>query len=217
MKRAMLPAVAVCCLSGAVCLAALKQRHTGKSDGRFDYYILSLSWAPNYCAGHPKDHSIECRAGRQANFVLHGLWPEANRGSMPTNCSPASPVASSTARHMLQYYPSRGLIQHEWSTHGTCSGLSAGDYFSKVEQAFNAVRVPDQYRNLDHSQSFSVQDVEQNFASANGAPAGAFRISCRSGELVNVQVCMNKDLQYQACAASARECSSPQVLMRPVH
>jgi ribonuclease T2 len=117
---------------------------------------------------------------------------------------------------MQQYYPSRGMIQHEWSTHGTCSGLTASDYFSKVEQAFNAVRIPDQFRNLDRSQAFDVKDVEQSFAAANNAPAGAFRVSCHSGELVAVEVCLNKDLQYQACTASARECSTRQVLMRPV-
>lgn len=216
MKRAMMPALMCSCLSAAICLAALKQRHSSRTDGTFDYYVLSLSWAPNYCAGHHKDHSIECRAGRQANFVLHGLWPQANAGSPPTNCATASPVANSTTRHMLQYYPSRGMVQHEWSTHGTCSGLSSSDYFSKVEQAFSTVRVPEQFRNLDHSQTLDVKDIEQSFASANNAPAGAFRVSCHTGELVAVEVCLNKDLQYQACAASARECSSRRVLMRPV-
>jgi ribonuclease T2 len=94
--------------------------------------------------------------------------------------------------------------------------MAAPDYFSKVEQAFNAVRVPDQYRNLDHSQAVDVKDVEQSFAAANNAPAGAFRVSCHAGELINVEVCMNKDLHYQACTASARDCSSAKVLMRAV-
>jgi ribonuclease T2 len=117
---------------------------------------------------------------------------------------------------MLQYYPSHGLIQHEWNTHGTCSGLGAADYFSKVEQAFNSVRIPDQFRNLDHDQTVDVAALEQSFASANSAPAGAFRVSCHGGELVNVQACVSKDLQFQACAPSTRECSSRQVLMRLV-
>jgi ribonuclease T2 len=85
-----------------------------------------------------------------------------------------------------------------------------------VEQAYTTVRIPDQFRNLDQSRTIDVKDVEQSFASANNAPGGAFRISCHAGELVNVEVCLNKNLQYQACPASARECSSRQVLMRPV-
>jgi ribonuclease T2 len=200
----------------AVCLNAAKHS-AGNTSGQFDYYLLALFWAPNYCAGHPGDHSIECRAGKHANFVLHGLWPQANAGQPPTNCGSASPVAGATVRHMLQYFPNRSLIQHEWTTHGTCSGLAAADYFGKVEQAYTSVKIPDQYRSLDHSQKLNLKDVEQSFASANGAPAGAFRISCHAGELVNVEVCLNKDLQYQACTASARECPSAQVLMRPVN
>ncbi|HEY6308870.1 MAG TPA: ribonuclease T2 [Candidatus Angelobacter sp.] len=209
--------MAMCaCLSAAVCLAAFKQHHAVNFGGQFDYYMLSLSWAPNYCAGHPGDHSIECRTGQHANFVLHGLWPQASAGQPPTSCAPASPVAAATVRHMLDYYASRGLIQHEWATHGTCSGLSAADYFGKVEQAFNAVKVPDQYRSLDRTRNLSVKEIEQNFASANNADAGAFRVSCHGGELVNLEICMNKDLQYQACTSSVRECPSPQVLLRPV-
>ena len=117
---------------------------------------------------------------------------------------------------MLQYFPSRGLIQHEWATHGTCSGFSSADYFGKVEQAFNAVKIPDQYRSVDRDQQLSVREIEQSFASANNGPADAFRISCHGGELVGVEVCLNKDLQYRACTASARECPVAQVLMRPV-
>jgi ribonuclease T2 len=214
MKRTMLPMLA--CLCVAICLNAAKHS-PAKASGQFDYFLLSLSWAPNYCAGHPGDHSIECRAGKHANFVLHGLWPQSNTGQSPTNCGSASPVSSATVRHMLQYFPSASLVQHEWSTHGTCSGLTAAQYFAKVEQAYTAVKIPDQFRSLDHSQKIDVKEIEQGFASANGAPAGAFRISCHAAELVNVEVCLSKDLQYQACTASARECPSAQVLMRPVN
>jgi ribonuclease T2 len=217
MKRMSTVAAVWFCFIAATGQAAPKQHHSTKTNGQFDYYLLSLSWAPNYCAGHPKDHSVECRAGRHANFVLHGLWPQMATGQQRTNCTTASPVSSATVQHMRQYYPSSSLIQHEWSTHGTCSGLSAADYFGQVEQAFTAIKIPDQYRNLGQSQTLDVKDIEQGFAAANNAPTGAFRISCHSGELVNVEVCLSKDLQYQACTASARECPSAQVLMRPVN
>ena len=114
--------------------------------GNFDYYLLALSWAPNYCAGHPNDHSSECRIGGHTGFVLHGLWPQANSGAPPMSCSTASPVAADTVDHMLNFMPSRGLIQHEWKEHGTCSGLSAQEYFAKVELAFRNVHVPQQYQ-----------------------------------------------------------------------
>ncbi len=215
MHRVMLPAAMLACVFAAACANAFKH-HAANSGGEFDYYLLSLSWAPNYCAGRPTDQSLECRAGQHANFVLHGLWPQSNTGQPPLNCGSARPVSSAIVRHMLQYFPSRGLIQHEWTNHGTCSGLSAQDYFSKVEQAYNQIKIPDQYRNLDHIQTVSVQELEWNFATANRAPAGAFRVSCHAGEVVGVEVCLDKELKVRACTAGAGECPAQQVLMRPV-
>lgn len=195
------------------------RRHRKVADGppgQFDYYVLSLSWAPNYCAGHPGDHSRECSVGQQANFVLHGLWPQANSGNSPSACDPASPVSHAIVRHMLEYYPSRGLIQHEWQKHGTCTGASASQYFDQVEQAFNAIKIPDQYRNLNHNDALLVHDIEKSFADINHAPAEAFRVACHAGEMVNVVACLTKDLRYTACTSSVHECRSPQVLMRQV-
>jgi ribonuclease T2 len=217
MRRAELAIVAIVCF---VLPAGLAMRHHRQEadgpQGQFDYYVLALSWAPNYCAGHPKDHSRECSVGQQANFVLHGLWPQANHGNPPSRCAEAQPVSHALVRHMLEYYPSPSLVQHEWQEHGVCSGASAGEYFGQVEQAFNAVKIPDQYRNLNREDSVSVRDIEQSFAQANHAPREAFRITCHDGEMVSLEACFTKDLQYMACTDNLRECRSPQVLMRQV-
>src|SRR5260221_4948803 len=114
-----------------------------KGTGNFDYYLLALSWAPNYCAGHPNDHSSECRIGGHTAFVLHRLWPQANSGAPPMSCSTACPVPAETVDHMLNFMPSRGLIQHEWQEHGTSSGLSSQENFAKAEQAFRNLHVPE--------------------------------------------------------------------------
>jgi ribonuclease T2 len=185
------------------------------SGGDFDYYLLALSWAPNYCAGHPSHHSSECKIGGHNAFVLHGLWPQANSGAPPMSCSTASPVASDTVDHMLNYMPSRGLIQHEWEKHGTCTGLAAQDYFAKVEQAFKNVHVPEQYPRLEHEQQFNVSDLEKSFAEANHAPPEVFRVSCHAGALVSVEICVDKNLRYQSCTQSVRECPANQVDMLP--
>jgi ribonuclease T2 len=131
------------------------------------------------------------------------------------SCSNAPPVATGTVDHMLNYMPSRGLIQHEWQEHGTCSGLSAAEYFGQAEQAFKSVHVPDQYSRLDHEQQLSVRDLENSFAEANHAPPESFRVSCHAGALVSLEVCVDKNLQYQSCTQSVRECPMNQVDMRP--
>ena len=45
------------------------------STADFDYYVLALSWAPDYCSANPNDPQ-ECSPGRKYAFVLHGFWPQ---------------------------------------------------------------------------------------------------------------------------------------------
>jgi ribonuclease T2 len=199
-------------------LAATGESRKHKSSAgpaSFDYYLLSLSWAPTYCAEHPTDKSSECKSGNHTAFVLHGLWPSANQGQQPMSCGPASPVAARVVQHMQQYFPTKGLIQHEWVKHGTCSGLSSADYFGEVERAFKSVQVPERYRTLRQKQQLKVSEIEQDFAQANSAPTGAFRVSCHAGELVGLDACLDKDLKFQACPKSEHECPSSQVSLAP--
>jgi ribonuclease T2 len=210
--------ILLCAFLCLTSLAFAKHHHHHDSEasaGQFDYYLLSLSWAPNYCASHLGDHSAECRIGGHNAFVLHGLWPQSSSGPPPMSCSNGSPVAAATVDHMMNFMPSRSLIQHEWQKHGTCTGLSAQDYFDQAEQAFTHVQVPAEYRSLNHEQQFNVSDLEKHFAEANHAPSEAFRVSCHSGDLVSMQVCVDKNLQYRSCTQSVHECPVNQVDMRP--
>ena len=70
-------------------------------------------------------------------------------------------------------------------------------------------------RRLDHEKRFSVTDLEKTFADANHASPQAFRISCHAGELVSLEVCVDKNLQFQSCTQSVRECPVNKVDMRP--
>jgi len=44
--------------------------------GEFDYYVMSLSWSPNWCAleGDARG-SPQCDDSADFGWVLHGLWP----------------------------------------------------------------------------------------------------------------------------------------------
>src|SRR5262249_3258791 len=95
----------------------------------FSYYVLVLSYAPDFCA-QPQGQKDprECGTGRHVGFVVHGLWPQGESTRGPENCGPARPVPQAVVQSMLKYIPTESLIQHEWAAHGTCSGLSATDY-----------------------------------------------------------------------------------------
>jgi ribonuclease T2 len=182
----------------------------------FDYYLLALSWAPEFCTSRASDAtSSECDPSHHFGLVVHGLWPQNNDGTYPENCAPARPVAEQTVRHMLAVMPANGLIQHEWATHGTCSGLAAQDYFAAVEKAFNVVQVPPEYRAPSQTISASPSEIEQKFADANHSPRGAFRVSCSKGEFTALEICLTPDLRYRDCG-SLRDCRARQVTILPV-
>jgi len=202
--------------------AAFSRHHSSvnaadNTPGHFDYYLLTLSWAPEFCATHSgNSSSSECDPQRHFGFVVHGLWPQNNDGSYPQDCAPASPVAQPTVQHMLAIMPSRGLIQHEWTEHGTCSGLPPREYFADIEKAFGAVQIPPEYHAPAQTISASPADIEQKFAAANHASSGVFRVSCSHAEFVALEVCLTRDLQYRECGPKVRECRTRQVTVQAV-
>ena len=118
---------------------------------------------------------------------------------------------------MLAYIPSEGLIQHEWTNHGTCSGLSSAQYFENVRKAFDSVAIPLEYKNLSRQVQVNPSDIESKFVAANPSfPGAAFRVSCHGDELQEVRICFSKDLKPRACTDTAGECRLGSIVMRPV-
>jgi ribonuclease T2 len=195
-------------------LAALQAQFRGQ----FDYYVLSLSWAPEFCAqpGEAAANPLECAPGRRVRFIVHGLWPEANEGKSPESCGPSKAVSKGLVNDLLLYMPSPGLIQYEWATHGTCSGLNQDAYFTKVLLARAAVQIPVQLASIGTAETESPAQVEAQFAGANPSfPKGAIRTSCRNGALTEVRACFDKELRARVCTASAGECTAAAVTIRP--
>lgn len=112
---------------------------------------------------------------------------------------------------MLGIMPSRGLIQHQWRKHGTCSGLSPAGYFDLTRQAFERIRIPDSFTSPGQGGRISPQDAEAAFAAANpGLRPEGMAISCNRGLLTEVRICLTKDLQFRACPAVDRSgCRNP--------
>jgi len=195
---------------------AKKKKTKSSASPTFTYYMLTLSWAPDFCAHSNSKDPAECGPGRKIGFVVHGLWPQGDTSRGPENCG-GSPVAQSIVQTMLPYIPTASLVQHDWKTHGTCSGLSAADYFATVRKARDGVKIPDDFQSPAQSQALSPGQIESAFATANPAyPAQAFRTSCTSGALQEVRICFNKDLSPRACTSSAGECSTASMTVLPV-
>jgi len=182
---------------------------TPEAPQSFDYYLLNLSWSPEFCYSHPE--AVEC--SEHASFVLHGLWPQKSGGGYPENCSDA-PGPRNPALYS-DLYPDPGLLRHEWRTHGTCSGLTPDAFFSLARKAVHSVKIPAQLVSLDHQESMPRQDIVDLFTRANPSiPASSLVISCGHNYLTAVEVCFSKSLQPVACGP-IRSCRANTVRIPP--
>jgi ribonuclease T2 len=207
------------CLFAVTAATARSRKKRPQGDATFSYYLLSLSYAPDFCAQPTGDKDPrECGSGRRVGFVVHGLWPQGENSRGPENCGPARPVAQDIVRSTLAYVPTESLIQHEWASHGTCSGLSAADYFALVRRARDLVKIPADLNAPASQLHLSPAEIEAKLAAANpNFPRGAFRVSCyRDAELQEVRIAFDKDLAPRAAGGSAGSCAAGTVLLHPV-
>jgi ribonuclease T2 len=166
----------------------------------FDFYLLNLSWSPEFCFSHP--NAAECAA--HPAFVLHGLWPENADGSYPEKCSTAAGPAD--PGQYKDIYPDAGLLAHEWQTHGTCSGLSADAFFETARAAYGSVAIPPRLKTLTAETSLRPDQIVDLFTASNPTiPASSVVVSCGHNYLTAVEVCLDKGLHPTACGA-VRSC-----------
>jgi len=215
-------ATALCLLllSGAMARSRRTRKGASVAPGDFDYYLLALSWAPDFCdRSDVQKDPRECGPGRKLGFVVHGLWPQGETARGPERCGNASPVSQVIIQATLNYIPTESLIQHEWTTHGSCSGMNAADYFAALRKARDAVKLPPDLDQASQQVQLSPAQIEAKVAAANPAyPKTAFRTSCYSKdkELQEVRICLNKDLSPRSCGSSAGECPLPNISLLPV-
>jgi len=201
----------------AVTARSRRNRSLSSAPGSFDYYLLSLSWAPTWCGQDAaRTSSAECMPGRHTGFIVHGFWPEAATAKSPEFCGQAGRVGDATVRMVLPLMLSANLIQHEWAAHGTCSGLSSYDYFSALVQVRAKVQIPVQLNSASAEMKISPAEIENQFAAVNsGFPKNAFRTACVRGLLEEERICFDKNLNPLACTASARECGDGRIAIPP--
>ncbi|WP_245270650.1 ribonuclease T2 [Beijerinckia mobilis] len=183
--------------------------------GDFDSYLFALSWSPTYCSSQAgqrrrSDSAQQCAPGRGLGFVVHGLWPQYDRG-YPSACQPGAPAPSwSVLRDYGDLYPDTGLARHEWREHGTCSGKSPVAYFADVRSARDMIIIPEAFRNPGAGdKSWTANTIKRAFVDANpGLRNDMLMLACRGALLSEVRICFSRDLRrFQSCPpASSRGC-----------
>jgi len=177
----------------AVATAALAQDRPGD----FDFFVLSLSWSPSYCETADRPDPTQCEAGDKG-FVVHGLWPQYERG-YPEYCADTPRLPRSIVASVADLM-SPGLAQYQWEKHGVCVGIRPERYFELVRRAYEAIDIPDEYEPLRDDVQASPVDVEQDFIVANpGLSERGVAVTCNRDGAVEVRICLTRRLDFRRC------------------
>jgi ribonuclease T2 len=219
-------AVAIFAVTCAIAINAIGSGKAAAQDrrqnqpGKFDYYVLALSWSPSFCEAtneRGRESKEQCGA-RPFSFVVHGLWPQYEKG-FPEFCQvPAPRLDRNIVSSMLDLMPAPRLIFNEWDKHGTCSGLGARGYFETVRKARAVVKIPEPYIEITRPLTVTPDEVEDEFVKANpGLERDAIAVTCDSRRLSEVRICLSKELGFRSCPEiDRRACRRDKVVMPPV-
>jgi ribonuclease T2 len=203
--------------------AATAQDPRQNQAGQFDFYVLALSWSPSFCEASSERSdgrvpSPQCDT-RPYSFVVHGLWPQYEKG-FPEFCQQPSPrLDRNIVSSMLDLMPAPGLIFNQWDKHGTCSGLNARAYFEMVRKTRALVKIPEPFIGPAETITITPDEVEEAFIRANpGLKRESIAVTCSGQRLGEVRICFSKDSAgFRECPdVDQRACRRDKVVMPPV-
>ena len=200
-------------------LTALPALAQEDKTGQSDYYVMALSWSPNWCEieGDAKG-SDQCDARHDHGWILHGLWPQYHRG-FPSYCrtSERAPSRGQT-NAMADIMGTGGLAWYQWKKHGVCSGLSSAEYYELSREAYASVQRPEVFRKLTKDIKLPASVVEDAWLKANPQlEADGITITCRQGHIQEARVCLSRDLEPVPCGQDVvRDCRMKDAVFTPV-
>jgi ribonuclease T2 len=181
----------------------------------FDYFMFVQRWPGGVCA------TSRCNSGaKRFNYwVIHGLWPQNNDGTWPSNCG-----AKFNAKNITDLIPQlesvwpdlerndeKGFWAHEFDKHGSCSTSTyiqnEHDYFStsiKLQSQISLANMLNQ-GGVTPGGSYSSSQIFQAVQSVTGASP---QLHCIGKKLVELRVCVDKNLRYTNCDQHEANCGS---------
>ena len=153
-----------------------------------------VTWGPSLCAVEPSNSG--CRSGRVEqlgqSLILHGLWPQPSteqycdvpKGAPDRKRSPVPLPDDVTNRLQTMLSDPSMMTTHEWYAHGTCSGVTAPEYFGlATDLAQEAVRVLNPVFAASSGREISARSVRQTVDAAFGGGAGMrVGLSCKTAQ-----------------------------------
>ena len=163
-------------------------------------YVYALSWTPGFCYEQNYPGCKSPLSYWETNFTIHGLWPQYIDTGYPSSCtsepfdtSIPSQVGETT---MVQYWPDvqysvddpqyDSFWIHEWTKHGTCTGLSQLEYFDQAIQLTQSIPTP----------SILVDSIGHNISAlalrSSMGGTNYVALQCKNQRLVGAYTCWNQ-------------------------
>lgn len=205
-------------LALSACQEASEADGTTPVGSGFDFFVLALSWSPSYCeAEGDRANPFQCGSERPFGFIVHGLWPQFERGYPEYCAEKPGRVARDIESELLDIVPSKALVQHQWKKHGTCANLSQSDFFDTLRSAREKIVIPDGLRNTGTYRTVSPVEVSKAFIDSNpGMERGGIAVTCDRRRLREVRICLTKELAYRTCPeVVGRSCARKSISMPP--
>jgi len=194
----------------------LGKHHSGGNSGDPTMYVFAYSWTPGFCNTQSNDPGCSNPESYWKNhFTVHGLWPQYTTSGYPANCNnepfnSKSPEAVGMDT-MNQYWPNvqakttdsdyDDFWTHEWTKHGTCSGLAQTDYFNTTINLATSFGTPSIFTD-NVGKSVSGDDLR----SALGGKTKASLICSNGNQLTGAYTCWNQENGVPTTQATCPSC-----------
>ncbi len=131
-------------------------------------------------------------------------------------------VPDEVVRGIAEVMPARALVYHEWSAHGTCSGLEPAEYFELVRRAFASMTIPPDLVRPAQSIEQPPTAIAAAFLHANPRLQEQSVVVTCSGQdvprLREIHICLARNLTPRACSADAARaaCNASEIIIPPI-
>jgi ribonuclease T2 len=203
--------------SWLLCLPLLAAVSAVQSDSGGGRWKVSLAWSPEFCHdSHESSREMQCTDPHA--FVLGGFEQVRESGEAQRCGKNFQDVSDDVMERMLGVMWNKVVIKDEWRQHGSCSGLGMMEFFVQADFLARKIAIPEVYTRSFGTLETTAEQVRRRFVEANaGLDQDALLLRCDREWLREVEVCVDKDLNYQACMVQPADTCRASIKLRGVN
>lgn len=200
--KALVGAVGCCIALQPACVQAEPIQPSG--------YTLVVTLTPAICALNPALQRLrQCQEG--FSLTVASLQPQLKNGKTIENCSqqPAD-LPPLQERIVERVMPDEQLRNRDWQRTGSCTGMSARNYFRTIAAFAGRLRVPPEF-NAEQEVLIDRNQLVGRLVDLNpGLRSDGLQLRCADHEsfnnpiLTEMRVCYSVRGQYASCPASVQ-------------